>query len=675
MKKFIVICVMDLALMNLIPCVEAAWMGVPALPAYGVVRGIDGNNIVGSLDSGYGGGFVSDGESYTWLRVPGAVVTYGAHGIDGDNIVGQYYDNYGNPGFLYDGTTWTRLQVPGFLTTRPEDIDGDNIVGWYYSTNGIQYVRGFLYDGTTWKTFNAPMAQSTFAYGVDGDSIVGFYTVEGLVPEDWSTWEEHGFLYSGGGWTTLDFPGAWRTRAYGIDGGNIVGYYIDSSFGGYHGFLYDGATWTTLDAPGAKATYPCAIDGYKVIGRYRTDFGTEYNFIYTFTTLPIADADGPYEIYAGGSLTLDATDSTGDIVSYKWDLDNDGTFETDAGDQPIFAVDFTYLESLGLIADYTYPISLQVTDSDAQSDVAESTLSILRPTLFVVIPGMNDRIDRYEQKQGGLNMTRIAEALSGTPYQGEFYVGIIQTGDGGSIRYIEEGELIEVNFDNKNELKAAVKDLIAVTTLRAIDMNSDVIVAIDMDLELHDFDFLKDYIFTNTEKSTWGKAVDWAGDMANDVSIAFRDISPEGRRRLFSHSAGGDATYQIVKKAKTKPFDDINILNGRTGADGLQRELEKHNYSSEEVKIFTCEGDYWSKPQVWGFIDGSISNYDAAKKQAIRGHWTHIHVIDISGFGEPKHSGLRDNYWQMADYELNTSTTQTTDTASFMDMLQIGWSW
>jgi hypothetical protein len=107
------------------------------------------------------------------------------------------------------------------------------------------------------------------------------------------------------------------------------------------------------------------------------------------TTPPVANADGPYTIYAGDLLTLDASGSTddgNDIVSYVWDLDDNGSFETDAGSQKIFNVNYAYLESIALNIDHTYNIHLQVTDSEGQSDVADSTLIIIpKPATIVAV--------------------------------------------------------------------------------------------------------------------------------------------------------------------------------------------------------------------------------------------------------------------------------------------------
>ena len=106
---------------------------------------------------------------------------------------------------------------------------------------------------------------------------------------------------------------------------------------------------------------------------------------------PVANADGPYTIKVCDTLTLDAsssTDADDDIVSYLWNLDDDddNTFETDAGDQPVFDVNYVELQLLGLLINYEYTIHLKVTDSENQSDIAESTLTILpKPATVVAV--------------------------------------------------------------------------------------------------------------------------------------------------------------------------------------------------------------------------------------------------------------------------------------------------
>ncbi|MHC4073150.1 MAG: PKD domain-containing protein [Planctomycetota bacterium] len=336
--------------------------------------GNDGKNIVGTYNDHHG--FLYDGTSWTTLDMLGAFYTL-AFGIDGDNIVGYYTPRrIHHHGFVYDGIDWTTLDYPGAEMSRAYGIDEDNIVGNYSDSSGY---HGFLYNGIDWTTLDYPEAGSTWAFDIFGDNIVGYY---------WVMNDKHGFLYNGIDWTTLDYPGADETHIYGIDGNNIVGTYYDSS--GYHGFLYNGTDWIMLDYPGADETHVYGIDGNNIVGYYYN--GKEHGFIYTLTepvTPPVADADGPYTIYIGDTLTLDASGSMeddNDIVSYMWDLDDDGSFETDAGGEAVFDVNYAYLQSLGLLVDHIYNIHVKVTDRQGQSDVADSTLTIIpKPALAVTV--------------------------------------------------------------------------------------------------------------------------------------------------------------------------------------------------------------------------------------------------------------------------------------------------
>ena len=56
------------------------------------------------------------------------------------------------------------------------------------------------------------------------------------------------------------------------------------------------------------------------------------------TPLPLWTAGGPYSVDEGGSVTLAATgsDPNGDSLTYAWDLDNNGSFET-SGQSVTFA--------------------------------------------------------------------------------------------------------------------------------------------------------------------------------------------------------------------------------------------------------------------------------------------------------------------------------------------------
>jgi probable HAF family extracellular repeat protein len=241
------------------------------------------------------------------------------------------------------------------------------------------------------------------AYGVssDGSVVVGLSdTASAVEAFRWT---------SGGGMVGLgDLPGGWfYSEAHGVspDGSVVVG--VSRTASGYEVFIWDAGNgmlnlkdvlfndhgldltgWTLTGAAGALGI---SSDGLTIVGVGINPDGYEEAWIATFreATPPVADADGPYFIYVGDTLTLDASgsmDDDNDIVSYMWDLDDNGSFETDAGGQTILDVNYTYLQSLGLLVDHTYNIYLKVTDSEGQSDVNDTTLTIVpKPALVVAV--------------------------------------------------------------------------------------------------------------------------------------------------------------------------------------------------------------------------------------------------------------------------------------------------
>lgn len=83
---------------------------------------------------------------------------------------------------------------------------------------------------------------------------------------------------------------------------------------------------------------------------------------------PSANANGPYSTSEGNNITLDGagTDIEDDPLTYSWDLDNNGSFET-SGQHPVYtAVD----------GDSTKKISLKVCDNNNACDTTNTTIAI-----------------------------------------------------------------------------------------------------------------------------------------------------------------------------------------------------------------------------------------------------------------------------------------------------------
>jgi hypothetical protein len=169
---------------------------------------------------------------------------------------------------------------------------------------------------------------------------------------------------------------------------------VDKDFGGA-AFVKRGLDW---ELAGIVLAY-AAMEGYPSgdlplkdhavygTGAIYADLSVYYDQISAIRSIPepapappIADADGPYIIDRGYPLILNASDSTDaddDIVSYLWDLNDDGVFETDAGGNMFFVVSFDDVVSLGLSAGDIYDINLKVTDAAGLFDTDYSRLKII----------------------------------------------------------------------------------------------------------------------------------------------------------------------------------------------------------------------------------------------------------------------------------------------------------
>ncbi|MCZ6831907.1 MAG: DUF4347 domain-containing protein, partial [Gammaproteobacteria bacterium] len=95
---------------------------------------------------------------------------------------------------------------------------------------------------------------------------------------------------------------------------------------------------------------------------------------------PVADAGGPYTIYEGQDVNLDASasnDPDGDPKTYQWDIDNDGDYDENIiGETP--TVTWADLQSLFMDDDGVYPITVEVT-ANGETDTDTVNLTIIGP--------------------------------------------------------------------------------------------------------------------------------------------------------------------------------------------------------------------------------------------------------------------------------------------------------
>jgi len=109
---------------------------------------------------------------------------------------------------------------------------------------------------------------------------------------------------------------------------------------------------------------------------------------------PFADAGGPYKTTEGAAILFDAgnsSDPNGDPILFRWDIDSDGTWETEWSDDP--TTSYTWYDNFCFHDQNSYPVihddtvcvaQLEVTDEIYTSgDVALVIISNVAPTVTI----------------------------------------------------------------------------------------------------------------------------------------------------------------------------------------------------------------------------------------------------------------------------------------------------
>jgi len=118
------------------------------------------------------------------------------------------------------------------------------------------------------------------------------------------------------------------------------------------------------------------VDYYPLIDPYTPGEGTP----------PAADAGGPYSGVESSSITLDgigSTSSRGSVLMYRWDFDNDGTWDT--------SYSFSSSTSVLIHDDFSGTVALEVLDiilGSSDTDTADITISNQNPSITMLgLPG------------------------------------------------------------------------------------------------------------------------------------------------------------------------------------------------------------------------------------------------------------------------------------------------
>ncbi|MFO0063475.1 MAG: hypothetical protein ACK57O_21580, partial [Planctomyces sp.] len=232
----------------------------------------------------------------------------------------------------------------------------------------------------------------------------------------------------------------------------------------------------TVDAAG-NITFRSAADTAGVVSVSLTledsgpaappDVNTSTAFPFTITVTQVNDAPvavtDSYIIDDGYSLALDASRSYdvdaffGDTLTYRWDLNNDNVFETNAGASSTLTVDWNTLKGLGITSPSIRTIRLQVQDSSG----AANNTTVATTSLQTLIVDYGDAPASFGtlKADGGAAHTISNSLLLGLLVDDERsgLPGITASGDDSDGQADEDGVAFPIRLETSNiELPAYV---------------------------------------------------------------------------------------------------------------------------------------------------------------------------------------------------------------------------
>lgn len=299
-----------------------------------------------------------------------------------------------NDTWEWDGTNWTQRQPvnsPGARHGASITYDSGRGVVVLFGGRDYPHNDTWEWDGTNWiQRFPVhsppPRAYATMAYDEAREKVVLFGGHDPGYFQD--TWE-----WDGTDWverTPLNLPSARYAHGMAYDelrnrivlhGGLAGGAFVNDTW------EWDGTNWTlitpTNDPP--PPNYGLFVYDSSRAAFIFLSFSTWKLTVSPPNTPPTVNAGGPYTVNEGSSVSVTATgnDPDGDTITYAWDLDNDGNFET-SGQTVTFS-------ALGLDGPSGQTVVVRAIDEGGLSDTDPATINVLNvaPTIDAITAPIN----------------------------------------------------------------------------------------------------------------------------------------------------------------------------------------------------------------------------------------------------------------------------------------------
>ncbi len=332
-----------------------------------------------------------------------------------------YAQNDGNDGtgydwYSYDPNTnsWTTLAICPLNSGNNGGgayIDGK--IYTIYTGNSAQ-MGVYTIASNSWSTIVNGLGLGTGCIDTDGnfiyvvlgttfrryDPATGVWTnlaTPSIYFQAWGGLAYHnGWLYGHSGNGSTGFAkyelasNTWTTLTN-VPGGAVLGsdidpvgkvYYCTGSYYGNTMYMYDivAATWSSETLPWSTTddggmAYSC-LNSYQGMYVSQGQAGTAFAKRATPAGCGciVADPGGPYDVYQGSGVTLDASGSSG-ASTYAWDMDNDSSYDDQTGVSP--TISWATLNTYGINALGSYTIGLMIDDGTGCTVVNSTVIHVI----------------------------------------------------------------------------------------------------------------------------------------------------------------------------------------------------------------------------------------------------------------------------------------------------------